>query len=160
MLTIAWILVFALLIWIFGKWEANQFNPNQQLRSTVSAQFAEVILAANNHHGYVSPGRINGRDVIFLLDTGATDVVLSKELADELKLPFGLQGMAYTANGTVRIWDTQVEVLELGPIRLENINASINPSMDGNEVLLGMSALRHLEITQRDNQLTIRQSRP
>ena len=37
------------------------------------------------------------------------------------------------------------------------MRASINPHMQGEEVLLGMSFLRHLELVQRDRELTVRQ---
>lgn len=160
MLTIAWILGLAILVWAFGNWEKAQRNPNQELRSTVSDRFTEVTLTANRQHSYVFSGHINGREVVFVLDTGATDVVVSKKLANALGLRFGLPGVAYTANGTVKIWDTTLENVELGPIHLQDISASINPAMSGNEVLLGMSALRQLEIVQRNNQLTLRQPRP
>jgi aspartyl protease family protein len=40
---------------------------------------------------------------------------------------------------------------------LQQVRASINPNMQGNEVLLGMSFLKHLEFTQRGDSLTLRQ---
>lgn len=159
MLTVAWVLVLAALAWIFGNWEEKQYNPNQELRSSTNSEFAEVTLSGNRMHHYVATGSINGVEAVFLLDTGATDVVVPKELAEEIGLHFGVRGYAQTANGTVDIWSTSLDRVELGSIQLHNIRASINPAMYGNEVLLGMSALRHLEITQKDNQLTLRQAR-
>ena len=47
--------------------------------------------------------------------------------------------------------------LRLGDIRLIQVPAIIVPGMDGNEVLLGMSALKQLEFTQRDGTLVLRQ---
>ena len=157
MLTIAWVIGLGILVWAFGSWEKDQLNPNKELRSTVSDRFIEVTLSANRQHGYVFSGHINGQEVVFLLDTGATDVVVSKQLADTLDLRYGAHGFAYTANGTVDVWDTTLKSVKLGPIHLQNVNASINPAMSGNEVLLGMTALRQLEIVQRDSQLTLRQ---
>ena len=46
--------------------------------------------------------------------------------------------------------------LQIGDILLTGVRASINPAMTGNTVLLGMSALRHVEFTQRGDQLTLR----
>jgi len=40
---------------------------------------------------------------------------------------------------------------------LYDVQAGINPHMKGEEILLGMSFLRNLSITQENNTLTIRQ---
>ena len=45
----------------------------------------------------------------------------------------------------------------IGPIELSTVKASINPNMLGNEILLGMSFLKHLELLQRGDKLTLRQ---
>jgi len=63
-----------------------------------------------------------------------------------------------TANGIVEVRDTTIETLQLGSIRLSNIRASINPGMVGEEILLGMSALKDLEFTQRGSKLTLKQT--
>jgi len=44
----------------------------------------------------------------------------------------------------------------IGAIVLRGVRASINPAMQGNTVLLGMSALQHIEFTQRGDSLTLR----
>lgn len=157
MMIIAWVLVLGVLAWFFGNWEEAQYNPNRESRSSNTDRFAEITLNSNRMHHYVASGLINGSEVVFLLDTGATDVVVPESLARDIGLQFGARGYAETANGTVDIWFTALDTVELGPIKLYDVRASINPAMQGNEVLLGMSALRHLEITQRNNQMTLRQ---
>jgi len=47
---------------------------------------------------------------------------------------------------------------QLGEILLHDVAALITPGMDGDEVLLGMSALKQLEFTQRDGTLVLRQT--
>jgi aspartyl protease family protein len=47
----------------------------------------------------------------------------------------------------------------LGAIGLVNVNAGIVPGMDGEEILLGMSALRQLDFSQRGGELILRQYR-
>jgi aspartyl protease family protein len=59
----------------------------------------------------------------------------------------------------VTVFDTQLDQLSIGDITLKNVNASINPSMDMGEILLGMSALKEIEFTQRGDQLTLKQYR-
>ncbi|MEJ2418040.1 MAG: TIGR02281 family clan AA aspartic protease [Exilibacterium sp.] len=157
MLTLAWILTLGLLTLYFGHWEQKQYNPNTSPRSQVGTNFKEVILESNRQHHYVVSGYINGHEVTFLLDTGASDVVISAQLARKLNLKPGARGFAQTANGTIEVRATKLKSLEVGVIQLENVRASINPAMDGDEVLLGMSALRQVEFIQRGNQLTLRQ---
>lgn len=157
MLVIFWLLVLGLLTWGFGNWEHQQINPNSNPISSENAQYREVILDSNRQHHYVANGQINGQSVTFLLDTGATDVVIPAKLANELGLKRGRAATAYTANGSVRVYATELDNLQLGSIRLRNVRASINPGMDGDGVLLGMSALRSIEFQQRNGQLILRQ---
>ncbi len=102
-------------------------------------------------------GQINGQAVTFLLDTGATQVALPQRVADRLGLPRGLPITLDTANGRSQGWRTRLANLQLGDIRLSGVAALIAPGMDGDEVLLGMSALKQLDFTQRDGTLVLRQ---
>lgn len=160
MLFAGWAIGFILLVLGFGRWEQGQYNPNRELQSLDAGYVREVTLNSNRLHHYVANGEINGRSVTFLLDTGASDVVVPARLAASLQLQPGAAAYAITANGRVEIRRTLIEELSLGPIRLHNVRASINPGMNGDEVLLGMSALHQVELIQRSNQLTLRQYSP
>ena len=46
--------------------------------------------------------------------------------------------------------------IDLAGIELENIPASLNPAMQGDEILLGMSALTELELSIAQDTLTLR----
>ena len=158
MLTMAWICVLGLLTWVFGNWEENQLNPNRTFVSEVGDNGArQVTLEANRYHHYVATGSINRYSVIFLLDTGATEVVVPGELAKELGLAKGPARQTSTANGVITTYVTRLEELQLGPILLFDVRAAINPYMDGEEILLGMSALKQLELTQKGDFLTLKQ---
>jgi aspartyl protease family protein len=61
-----------------------------------------------------------------------------------------------TANGRATGYRTRLDELTLGEIRLHNVRALITSGMDGDEVLLGMSALKQLEFTQRAGTLVLR----
>lgn len=158
MLLIFWLLVIGLLTWGFGNWEGRQSNPNSSPQSRETAQYREVILNSNKQHHYVATGSINNQPVTFLLDTGATDVVVPEGLAKKLNLIAGQGQMARTANGVVRVYATRLDSLQLGSIRLHDVRASINPGMQGNQVLLGMSALRSIDFQQSNGQLILRQA--
>lgn len=160
MLFIFWLLVLGLLTWGFGSWEDRQHNPNINPQSRETPQYREVVLDSNKQHHYVANGFINGQTVTFLLDTGATDVVIPQGLADKLNLVPGQSQMARTANGTVRVYLTRLDSLQLGSIHLHDVRASINPGMNGNQVLLGMSALRAIDFSHSNGQLILRQTAP
>lgn len=160
MLFIAWSIGLLLLVLGFGRWEQDQYNPNRELQVLDAGYVREVTLNSNRLHHYVASGEINGKPVTFLLDTGASDVVVPARLAAKLHLQPGAPAYAMTANGRVEIRRTTIDELSLGPIRLHQVRASINPGMNGNEVLLGMSALHQIELIQRGNQLTLRQYSP
>jgi len=128
-------------------------NPDSQLGTDGSIS---VTLQRNPQGHYVVNGYIDGEAAIFLLDTGATDVVVPQELATAVGLERGYPTRAATANGELVVYSAVIDRLQIADITLSGVRASINPAMYGNTVLLGMSALRHIEFTQRGNTLTLR----
>jgi aspartyl protease family protein len=62
-----------------------------------------------------------------------------------------------TANGSVEVRATSLQKLELGNIIFNDVPAAINPGMDDDEILLGMSALKHVDFSQSGKELTITQ---
>lgn len=153
---IAWGLAIAMLVWFFEDQLQQQFNPNSQVQSHVDNGQVTVLLEQNRMGHYVARGKVNGQSVTFLLDTGATLVAVPEELARKLGLRKGRQGMSQTANGRVITYRTEIDRLELGDIQLMNVAASITPGMDGDVILLGMSALKEFELTQKGDTLTLR----
>lgn len=154
MLVISWIIVLAGLTWVLGRWEQKQYNPNQSLSTSGNG---EITLIRNRQNHYVASGFINGFPVVFLLDTGATDVAVPLSVANKTGLKPGFKRQFITANGIADGHDTVIERLELGSIKLRNVRASINPGLHSNEILLGMSALKDLDFTQKGSELTLRQ---
>lgn len=156
MMILAWVSLFGLLIIVFGDLLDKQVNPNQAPVSEQMGNQTIVQLQQNRKGHYVVSGTINNRPVVFLVDTGATDVSIPAHLAEELQLTRGRSGLASTANGTVRIYQTEVAQLTIGGITLYNVDANINPGMQDDQILLGMSALKQLEFTQRGETLILR----
>lgn len=158
MLIGGWALGLLLLALLFGKMLDHNRNPNQQIAGAVSENgVREVVLERNRHGHYLANGRIDGQTVEFLLDTGASDVSVPEDVAQRLGLKRGAPLTYSTANGNITAYDTLLPSLTIGNIELQNVRASINPHMDGETILLGMSFLKHLEFTQRGDTLIIRQ---
>ena len=92
-------------------------------------------------------GTVGGVPVRFILDTGASDVMLTP--ADARRLGFDPAALAYTrsyltANGTVMGAPVVLSALDIGPIHMNDVAASVleKPS---DMSLLGMSFLRRLK---------------
>jgi aspartyl protease family protein len=104
--------------------------------------------------------QINGKSVRFLVDTGASDVVLSP--ADATRLGFvpgqlSFSQTAETANGRVREAPVTLDEIRIGSIRLDRVPASVSAGGLRNS-LLGMHFLERLSsIEIRGDRLTIRE---
>jgi len=157
MIVLAWVLALGLLTVFFDELLGWRENPNQRLQSSVEGGVREVVLQQNFQGHYVAPGTINGHPVVFLLDTGATTVSVPAALGPRLELSPGPAQPVSTANGVITVYTTRIDDLGLGPIHLRGVRAHLNPRMDGDVVLLGMSAMRQLELVQRGETLTLRQ---
>lgn len=112
-----------------------------------------VLREAQDGHFYAA-GAINGYAVRFMVDTGATSVALSEALAREIGLEFGMKGEGSTANGITEQWLSRIDEIDIGGVRVRNVQAAILPNMD-EDVLLGMSFLRHFDWQQRGGELRL-----
>lgn len=155
---LAWLIGLAILVFVFQNELDDQYNPNSAPESSLSdSGYAEVKLQQNRQGHYVTSGIIDGTPVVFLLDTGASNVSIPERVANRIGLVRGRAGRAQTANGSITVYETRIEELSIGNILLYNVRASINPHMESDEILLGMSALKQLEFRQLGKQLILRE---
>ncbi|NER66466.1 TIGR02281 family clan AA aspartic protease [Pseudomonas sp. MAFF212427] len=158
LMLLAWAAGLFLATRFFGDWEQRQANPNSEISSQHGDGYVEVRLLGNGQGHFVADGLINGRAVHFLLDTGATDVAIPEPLARQFNLSRGAPVTLSTANGRTEGYRTRLDSLQLGDILLRDVRALVVPGLDGEQVLLGMSALKQLEFTQRGGTLLLRQT--
>jgi len=120
-------------------------------RAIVSAQGTVSFNRARDGHFYAEV-EVNGEKIEFVIDTGASDIVLSEQDAETLGYPVGdliYSGRASTANGVVPIARITLDKITLGRFSDRGISATVN----GGELetsLLGMRYLqrfRKIEIT-------------
>lgn len=156
MFLLAWVAFLLLATLWFDDLLIKKINPNTQPESYVTAQGVEVRLKQNSMGHYVTTGTINGRSVVFLLDTGATNVSIPAHLGEHLSLRPGRRVPVSTANGSIVVRTTSIDTLSVGDLALQNVSGHLNPGLQGNEILLGMSALKNLEMIQRDGWLILR----
>ena len=157
MTVVAWLLFLAFLFSMFEHVISTQSNPNQSIVTTLNGQQKEIVLIRNRYGHYVTNGTINNHDVVFLLDTGATDIAIPQSVADNIGLLKGHKVTIKTANGNAVAYNSRLDSVAIGEIKRYDLSATILTNISGQEVLLGMNFLKHFEIIQKGKTLTIRQ---
>lgn len=156
MLILMWIAILILATVLLQRYLDDRNNPNQQLRIEIGIDGQEQLVLQRNPYGhYVASGLINNQPAVFLLDTGATNISIPASLAERFGLEYGYPVEVNTANGRATVYLTHLDQVKLGPIVMTKLRANINPNMDGEEILLGMSFLKHLHLTQVGNELIL-----
>ncbi len=109
--------------------------------------------------GYWAKGRINGKDVTFVIDTGASCVTMNKVQARELKIKRGNKEIQVsTATKIETAYQVTIDTVSVGDIELQNIPAIITKHKYPPYPLLGMSFLQHVDINQEKEQMTLKYS--
>ena len=152
-----WVAAFGLLGGLYLLFSMLDGGPRGGTVSSVDVNGAAMVVLEQDRNGhYEAQGQINGQAVVFLVDTGATDVALPESTARALGLDFGPQVRVMTAAGPANAWMTRLDEVVVGNIRRRNVRASIT-SGEFNGILLGMSFLKHYNLQQQDGKLVIRE---
>ena len=119
----------------------------------------ELAVAQDAAGAYVVVGAVNGQRVRFIVDTGATETVLSPQVARRVGAPMDtlrFEDPAETANGVVYSAPYVARRLEVGSIRFNDFEVAVNQAPMRHS-LLGMSFLNRLESFEfRDRRLILR----
>jgi clan AA aspartic protease (TIGR02281 family) len=147
---------------------AESVNPPQAIpppppgASTPPSQpsaprIAELVLAPSANGNFYVRGEINHQSVLFVVDTGASAVSIPDKLRHRLQLTRGGYLQGATANGIAGMYETQVKSLTIGPLRMKNVAAALNPGAPDDTVLLGMTALREVRMVQHNGRMSLQQ---
>jgi aspartyl protease family protein len=111
----------------------------------------EIVLTAGSGGHFFADGSINGRSTRFVVDTGATQIALSRDEAQRLGIDLSgaRPGLASTANGTVTALGITLRSVRIGDVELANVGATVLP-MPMPYVLLGNSFLGRFQM-RREN---------
>ena len=110
----------------------------------------ELRRGGDGHYHW--PGRINGREVDFLVDTGATGTAISASLARELKLESLGAVQSNTAGGLVTGQVVRADVALQGGVNAQRLRVVALPVLS-DRPLLGMDVLGRLKWQQGDGVL-------
>lgn len=158
MFGIVWILIILFLYFLSDSWLAKKKNPNQMPHSMIHPNGRkEVHLKQSLNKTYLLNGTINQLPVTFMIDTGASTVAIPTDLARKLNLPRGHSVIVQTASGTMSGYTSQVNEITLGNIILHNIKVVVSSYAQPHIILLGMSALKHLDFEKRNTVLILKQ---
>ena len=123
---------------------------------TVSANGDLSILRARDGHFYAN-GTVNGHPVRFLVDTGATTVVVSEAVAQAAGLSGGQATVFRTANGNLPgrvVGNVQVGV---GPVQVSGLRVGVGlVGGDSDRALLGQNFLSRFNITLSGDEMVLR----
>lgn len=171
----AWALIFLVLLWVYayrfemiaiGQRILAELVPGRGYTGTESVAASdgqsgsgEMRYAVNRDGHYQVTARVNGTFVTFLVDTGATDVVLSP--LDAQRIGFDLRKLRFilraeTANGVVRAAPVTLDEIALGSIMVDHLPASVNEA-PMSQSLLGMRFLSQLRSWRVEGQTLILQ---
>ena len=155
-MALAWGLIFVGVMAGYGLW--SDIRQDVMPRQMVSDSGQVEVPRASDGHYYLTL-TINGMAVPFMVDTGASGMVLSTEDAARLGIEAdSLQflGQAMTANGVVRTARVTLPEVELGPFRNTDFRAFVTEGeMPGS--LLGMDYLGQFRMEFDQGRLILRQ---
>jgi aspartyl protease family protein len=106
-----------------------------------------VTIAPNPQGHFEVEGRIDGRRLTFMVDTGASMIALTADTAANLGIhPAGhdFTAMIKTANGIINAAPVQLDMVEIDDIMVHDVAALVLPDGALSENLLGLSFLSRL----------------
>ena len=137
----------------------HKSEPTQTLReeqpsiAKVSLSGEERISMGSNGH-FITEFRMNGRKVEAMVDTGATMVAINKTTARQLGInvvPADFKYEVSTANGVAKVARAVIDTIEIGSVRVRNVEAAVIDDRALGGTLLGMTFLRQLKSFSVEN---------
>jgi aspartyl protease family protein len=120
-----------------------------------SSDTATLIADSSGH--FITPGVVNGTTLRFLVDTGATSVVLSSADARRAGINYlaAPRSFTQTANGVIPVYNVKIDTIRVGEITLNSVDAAV---IEGDRLpiaLLGMSFLNRMEMRRDGTTMTL-----
>jgi aspartyl protease family protein len=119
-----------------------------------------LLTRARDGHFYAE-GAVNGTPVRFLVDTGATLVVVNEKLARSVGLTAGEPTVFRTANGALQGYIASNATVAVGTLSISNMRVGVGLALGSShgserEALLGQNFLSKFDVVIRQDQMTLR----
>jgi aspartyl protease family protein len=156
------VLIFAVIAVIGGSYIARYADktvveaPETQAAAVQAAEPQPTQVSAGQHRMELTSGRdghfradarVNGRHIDFLVDTGASVVILRESDASQVGLhpmPRDYTAIVSTANGRTKAAPAKLERIEIGDITVFDVPALVMPDEALSTNLLGTAFLSRL----------------
>ncbi|ETR78242.1 peptidase [Afipia sp. P52-10] len=156
------ILIFAAVLTGLGVFlarMADNLQPSMQAAASTQGHAANAVLSdqqtgrrshaitrdARGH--FQTDGRVDGRRIGFMVDTGASVIALNESSAAQLGIRPSREDYSATvttANGTVKAARTRLASVDVGGLEVRDVEAMVLPDTALSENLLGLSYLSRL----------------
>lgn len=146
-MALAWVAIFGVAFVLFS-FRSEFSSIGQRLRAEATGtpieEGREVRIPIGDDGHYWAWAKLNGHDVRFMVDSGASVTTVSRATAQAAGVPIGTERtIVNTANGRTWVTRGQADSLEVGSIRREDFRVDVNEQDDTN--LLGMNFLASLQ---------------
>jgi aspartyl protease family protein len=123
---------------------------------TAPGSGSRIVLSAASGGHFLTEGRINGQQVRFMVDTGATAVGIPEAEAKRIGLAYkdGRMSMASTAGGVVTTWQIKLASVRVGDVEVRDVDASVVPA-NMPYILLGNSFLDRFQMKRENEQMVL-----
>jgi aspartyl protease family protein len=144
---LGWVAIFGTAFILFSfRSEFSAFGQRlkaEALGTSIEDRDQLRIPIADDGHFWVA-AKLNGHDVRFMVDSGASITTVSRSVAEASRMPIGNEHVIVsTANGPARATKGWADRLQVGPIERTDFPVDINENDDVN--LLGMNFLSSLQ---------------
>jgi aspartyl protease family protein len=131
-------------------------GPVRASSSAAPSGGSAIVLTAGRNGHFRTIGQINGKSIEFMLDTGASSVVISQADADRLGIDYkhAPLGLAETANGTAPFKLVILNSVRIGDVEVANVEAAVIPA-DMRGALLGNSFLTRFQMKRENDTMRL-----
>jgi len=143
---------------IDGKRETLEMGQDFEGAQRQSEARPSVTLPADSRGQFYVDGQVNGVHERFVVDTGATTVLLPGPDADRIAIDYrgkGQPGRIQTANGTATAYRVVLDSVTIGGITAYNVEAVVAEGSGLDVALLGMSFLNRTEMRRDGAYMTL-----
>jgi aspartyl protease family protein len=128
---------------------SKQPEPRVATAAPVQSSSGRTVSIGRDHRGHFQAnGRVDGRSVSFMVDTGASVIALTEREAARLGIrPVrnDYTAQVRTANGSVRAAPVTLSSVDIGGLVVRDVQALVVPGKALGENLLGLSYLTRLK---------------
>lgn len=131
-----------------AKTESASKDMNAFAMAEVEPGVRKVALRSDKSGHFRAEARVDGRDLDFLVDTGATVIALTQKDAERIGIrPFlnEYTTSVNTANGPARAARARISRIDIGGVVVRDVDALVMPEGALKQNLLGMTYLSKLK---------------